>query len=61
MADGPVIRRLEDDVLPWQRVKAQCSADGTGASVREKWFAFRADPPYLSLHAQCGPSHRPRE
>ncbi len=49
---GPTIRRLEDPGVPWQRVKAQLNADGTESSVWEKWFAFRADPPYLSLYAR---------
>lgn len=55
MACGPVIRRLADDDMPWQRVKAQRNADGTESSVWEKWFAFRADPPYLSLYARYDP------
>ena len=52
---GPTIRRLEDPGVPWQRVKAQLNADGTESSVWEKWFAFRADPPYLSLYARYDP------
>ena len=52
---GPVIRRLDDPEVPWQRVKAQGNADGTESSVWEKWFAFRADPPYLSLYARYDP------
>ena len=52
MTGGPVIRRLDDPDLPWQRVKAQRNADGTESSVWEKWFAFRADPLYLSLYAR---------
>ena len=55
MGAGPVIRRLEDPDVPWQRVKAQRNADGTESSVWEKWFAFRADPPYLSLYARYDP------
>ena len=55
MGSGPVIRRLDDAALPWQRVKAQRNADGTESSVWEKWFAFRADPPYLSLYARYDP------
>ena len=49
---GPVIRRFDDPTVPWQRVKAQRNADGTESSVWEKWFAFHADPPYLSLYAR---------
>ena len=52
---GPVIRRLDDPSVPWQRVKAQRNADGSESSVWEKWFAFRADPPYLSLYARYDP------
>ena len=55
MGGGPVIRRLDDPALPWQRVKAQRNADGSESSVWEKWFAFRADPPYLSLYARYDP------
>ena len=55
MAGGPVFRRLGDPGLAWQRVKAQRNADGTESSVWEKWFAFRADPPYLSLYARYDP------
>ena len=55
MGTGPVIRRLDDAALAWQRVKAQRNADGTESSVWEKWFAFRADPPYLSLYARYDP------
>ena len=55
MAGGPVFRRLGDPDLAWQRVKAQHNADGTESSVWEKWFAFRADPPYLSLYARYDP------
>ena len=55
MAGGPTIRRLDDPDVSWQRVKAQRNADGTESSVWEKWFAFRADPPYLSLYARYDP------
>ena len=55
MASGPIIRRLDDPDLPWQRVKAQRNADGSQSSVWEKWFAFNADPPYLSLLARYDP------
>ena len=55
MTGGPLIRRLEDPCIPWQRVKAQRNADGTESSVWEKWLAFRADPPYLSLYARYDP------
>jgi hypothetical protein len=51
----PVFRRLGDPDLPWQEVKRQRNADGTTASVWETWFAFRGDPPYLSLLARWDP------
>ena len=52
---GPVIRHVDDPDLPWQRVRAQRNADGSESSVWEKWFAFNADPPYLSLYARYDP------
>ena len=55
MAGGPIIRRLDDPGLEWQRVKAQRNADDTESSVWEKWIAFRSDPPYLSLYARYDP------
>ena len=48
----PVYRHLDDDDVPWQQVKSQRNADGTTSSVWEKWLAFSADPPYLSLYAR---------
>jgi hypothetical protein len=48
----PVYRHLDDDDVPWQQVKSQRNADGTTSSVWEKWLAFSADPPYLSLYAK---------
>ena len=36
-------------------MKRQRNADGTTSSVWEKWFAFRADPPYLSLLGRYDP------
>jgi hypothetical protein len=51
----PVFRHLDDPDVPWQAVKAQRNADGSDAFVREKWFAFSAEPPYLSLYAQYDP------
>ena len=41
--------------MPWQEVKRQRNADGTTSSVWEKWFAFRGDPPYLSLLGRYDP------
>ena len=51
----PVFRQLGDDDLPWQEVKRQRNADGSTSSVWETWFAFRGDPPYLSLLARWDP------
>lgn len=48
----PVVRHLDDPDLPSQEVKRQRNADGSTSSVWEKWFAFRGDPPYLSLLAR---------
>ena len=46
----PTFRHLEDLDVPWQQVHAVRLADGTVASVWEKWLAFSADPLYLSLY-----------
>ena len=54
-APQPVFRHLDDPDLPWQEVKRQRNADGTTSSVWEKWFAFRGDPPYLSLLGRYDP------
>ena len=51
----PTFRAFDDPDVPWQQVKAQRNADGTTAYVREKWFAFSADPPYLSIYAEYDP------
>jgi hypothetical protein len=51
----PVYRHLDDDDVPWQQVKSQRNADGSVSSVWEKWLAFSADPPYLSLYARYDP------
>ena len=51
----PVFRHLEDIDVPWQQVRAVRLADGTVASVWEKWLAFSADPLYLSLYAKWDP------
>ncbi|MFL6239395.1 MAG: cupin domain-containing protein [Actinomycetes bacterium] len=51
----PLFRHLDDDDVPWQQVKAQRNADGSVSSVWEKWLAFSADPPYLSLYARYDP------
>jgi len=50
-----IFRHVDDDDVPWQEVKRQRNADGTTSSVREKWFAFRGDPPYLSLLGRYDP------
>ncbi len=52
---APIFRHLDDADVPWQAVKSQRNADGTTASVWEKWLAFSADPPYLSLYARYDP------
>lgn len=51
----PVFRHLDDDDVPWQQVRAIRRADGTIASVWEKWLAFSPDPLYLSLYAKWDP------
>jgi hypothetical protein len=51
----PVFRHLDDADVPWQQVKRQRNADGSTSSVWEKWLAFSADPPYLSLYARYDP------
>jgi hypothetical protein len=51
----PVFRHLDDADVPWQQVKRQRNADGSESSVWEKWLAFSADPPYLSLYARYDP------
>jgi hypothetical protein len=45
----PTFRHLDDLDVPWQQVRAVRLADGSVASVWEKWLAFCADPLYLSL------------
>lgn len=51
----PTFRHLDDPDVPWQAVKAQRNADGSIAHVWEKWLAFSADPPYLTLYAKYDP------
>jgi hypothetical protein len=51
----PTFRHLDDPDVPWQQVKRIRRADGTEASVWEKWLAFSPDPPYLSLYARWDP------
>jgi hypothetical protein len=51
----PVYRHVDDDDVPWQQVKSQRNADGSVSSVWEKWLAFSAEPPYLSLYARYDP------
>lgn len=55
MASEPTFRHLDDADVPWQEVKRQRNADGSTSSVWEKWFAFSADPQYLSLYARYDP------
>jgi hypothetical protein len=50
-----VFRHLDDPDVPWQEVKAIRRADGTTASVWEKWLSFSPDPQYLSLYARYDP------
>jgi hypothetical protein len=52
---APTFRHLDDDGVTWQQVKAVRRADGSTAAVWEKWLAFSADPPYLSLYARWDP------
>jgi hypothetical protein len=51
----PIFSHLDDPDAPWQQVKAIRRADGTTASVWEKWLAFSPDPQYLSLYARWDP------
>lgn len=51
----PVFRHLDDPDVSWQQVRSVRLADGTVASVWEKWLAFSADPLYLSLYARWDP------
>jgi hypothetical protein len=51
----PTFRHLDDPDVTWQQVKRQRNADGSESSVWEKWLAFSADPPYLSLYARYDP------
>jgi hypothetical protein len=51
----PTFRHLDDPDMPWQQVKRVRLADGTEASVWEKWLAFSPDPQYLSLYAKYDP------
>lgn len=51
----PMFRHLDDEDVPWQRVKAQRNADGSESSVWEKWLAFSPEPQYLSLYARYDP------
>ena len=51
----PTFRHLDDPEVPWQQVRRQRNADGSEASVWEKWLAFSPDPQYLSLYAKYDP------
>ena len=48
-------RHLDDPDVGWQQVKAVRRADGSVASVWEKWLAFSPEPQYLSLYAKWDP------
>jgi hypothetical protein len=54
-AKAPTFRHLDDPDVTWQQVKRQRNADGSESSVWEKWLAFSAEPPYLSLYAKYDP------
>ena len=67
MADGternedgpePTFRHVDDPAMTWQQVKAVRTADGSTASVWEKWLAFSPDPQYLEPLCQVGPRGR---
>ena len=51
----PTFRHIDDPDMGWQQVKAVGRADGSVASVWEKWLAFSSDPQYLSLYAKWDP------
>jgi hypothetical protein len=51
----PIFRHLDDADQKWQEVKRVRKADGTTASIWEKWLAFSPDPQYLSLYAKWDP------
>ena len=51
----PTFRHLDDPDMSWQQVKRIRRADGSEASVWEKWLAFSPDPQYLSLYARWDP------
>jgi hypothetical protein len=51
----PTFRHLDDPDVTWQQVRRQRNADGTEASVWEKWLAFSPEPQYLSLYAKYDP------
>ncbi|HXW31442.1 MAG TPA: hypothetical protein VEJ21_00015 [Acidimicrobiales bacterium] len=54
-AGAASFRHLDDPEVPWQQVKSVRLADGTVASVWEKWLAFSPEPLYLSLYAKWDP------
>jgi hypothetical protein len=55
MPPEPTFRHLDDPNMTWQQVKSIRRADGTVASVWEKWLAFSPNPQYLSLYARYDP------
>jgi len=51
----PIFRHLDDPDVTWQQVKRQRNADGSEASVWEKWLSFSPDPQYLTVYAKYDP------
>jgi alkylhydroperoxidase family enzyme len=51
----PSFRHLDSPDVTWQQVRRQRNADGSEASVWEKWLAFSPAPQYLSLYAKYDP------
>jgi hypothetical protein len=51
----PTFHHLDDDDVPWRQVRSVRSADGSTASVWEKWLALSAAPRYLSVYARWDP------
>src|SRR5207237_10473410 len=51
----PTFRHIDDADMTWQKVRRQRNPDGSEGTALEKWFAFSAEPQYLSLIAECTP------
>ena len=51
----PIFRHLDDADMKWQEVRSIRRADGSKASIWEKWLAFSPNPQYLSLYARWDP------